>query len=152
MATAPFPRHHGPMERSITVDVAAPAEHVWQVLSDVGRWPGWTPSVTSVRQADEGPLRVGARVTLSQPRLPTSEYVVTELVPGRTFTWVATRPGVRTTARHDVAALDDGTRVRLSVTQSGWLGAAMGRIYRGLTDRYLAAEANGLRSRCEEHR
>jgi len=26
----------------------------------------------------------------------------------------------------------------------------MGRFYRGLTDRYLANEANGLKARCEE--
>ena len=43
-----------------------------------------------------------------------------------------------------------GARVRLSVTQAGWLGSVMGRFYRGLTDRYLANEANGLKARCEE--
>ena len=40
--------------------------------------------------------------------------------------------------------------MRLSVPQSGRLGAVMGRFYRGLTDRYLANEANGLKARCEE--
>ena len=44
------------------------------------------------------------------------------------------------------------TRVRLSVSQSGWLGAVTGRLYRGLTDRNLADEAEGLRARCEERR
>jgi hypothetical protein len=42
--------------------------------------------------------------------------------------------------------------VRLSVSQSGWLGSVMGRFYRGLTDRYLANEADGLKARCEEQR
>ncbi len=40
--------------------------------------------------------------------------------------------------------------MRLSVSQSGWLGSVMGRFYRGLTDRYLADEANGLKARCEQ--
>ena len=76
---------------------------------------------------------------------------MTELEPSRSFTWVANGPGVLTTARHDAEPLPGGgTRVRLSVSQSGWLGSVMGRFYRGMTDRYLANEANGLKTRCEE--
>ena len=72
---------------------------------------------------------------------------------GTVATWVATGPGVLTTARHTVEPLAGGrTRVQLSVLQSGWLGSVMGRFYRGLTDRYLSNEANGLKARCEESR
>ena len=138
------------MEQSITVDIAAPPEHVWEVLTDVEAWPQWAPTVTSVRRLYDGPLREGSRAEISQPRLPDTEYVVTEVVPGSSFTWVASGPGVRTTARHDAEPLPDGgTRVRLSVSQTGALGSVMGRFYRGLTERYLAGEANGLKARCE---
>lgn len=141
------------MERNITVDIAAPSEQVWEVLSHVERWPDWTPTVTLVRRLDDGPLRMGSRVRISQPRLPETEYVVTEFTAGRSFTWVATVPGVLTTARHVSEPLPGGgTRVLLSVSQGGWLGAVMGRFYRGLTDRYLANEANGLKARCEGER
>jgi uncharacterized protein YndB with AHSA1/START domain len=139
------------MEQSITVDIAAPPERVWEVLSDVEAWSRWTPTVTSVRRLDDGPLHVGSRVRINQPRIPETEYVVSELEPGHSFTWVARGPGVLTTARHDAEPLaDGGTRVRLSVSQSGWLGSVMGRFYRGLTDRYLANEANGLKARSEQ--
>lgn len=139
------------MEQSISVDISAPGERVWDVLADVERWPEWTPTVTSVTRLDGGELRPGSRATIRQPRLPETEYVVTELEPGRSFTWVATGPGVVTTARHLIEPLPGGgTRVRLSVTQSGWLGSVMGRLYRGLTERYLANEAGGLKARCEE--
>jgi uncharacterized protein YndB with AHSA1/START domain len=140
------------MEQSITVDIAAPPERVWEVLSEVDCWPEWTPTVTSARRLDEGPLRPGSRAKIRQPRIPETEYVVTELEPGRSFTWVATGPGVLTTARHDATALPGGgTRVRLAVSQSGWLGSVMGRLfYRTLTERYLADEAGGLKARCEE--
>ena len=141
------------MEQSITVDIAASPERVWEVLSDVEYWSEWTPTVTWVRRLDDGPLRTGSRVRIRQPRVPETEYVVTELEPGRSFTWVASGPGVLTTARHDVGPLPGGgTRVRLSVTQSGLLGSVMGRVYRRLTDRYLANEADGLKVRCEEQR
>lgn len=139
------------MEQSITVDIVAGPARVWEVLTAVEGWPEWTSTVTSVRRPEEGPLRLGSRATISQPRIPETEYVVTELDPERSFTWVATGPGVVSTARHEVEPLPDGrTRVRLSVSQSGWLGTVMGRFYRGLTDRYLANEANGLKTRCEE--
>ena len=141
------------MQQSITVEIAAPAERVWEVLTDVERWPEWTETVTSVKRLDEGPLRRGSRARINQPKIPETEYVVTQLDPGRSFTWVATGPGVRTTARHDVEVLPSGrSRVTLAVEQGGWLGSVMGRFYRGLTDHYLADEASGLKSRCEGER
>ena len=139
------------MEQSVTIEITAAPSRVWDVLTDVEAWPEWTSTVTSVRRLDEGPLRLGSRAKIVQPRIPETEYVVTELSPGSSFTWVASGPGVRTTARHEIEPLSETTtRVRLSVTQSGWLGTVMGRFYRGLTDRYLANEAQGLKDRSEQ--
>ena len=138
------------MGHSVTIDIAAAPTRVWEVLTDVAAWPEWTSTVTSVQRLDDGPLRVGSRAKVVQPRIPDTEYVVTELTPGSSFTWVASAPGVRTTARHEIEPLSEtAARVRLSVSQSGWLGTVMGRFYRGLTDRYLATEAQGLKERSE---
>ena len=138
------------MEQSTKIDVEAPVERVWEVLCEVERWPEWTPTVTSVRRLDDGPLAVGSRVRVEQPRIPPTEYVVTEFESSRSFTWVATGPGVRTTARHLLEELDTGgTRVTLVVEQSGPVGVVMGRFYRQLTDRYLTAEAEGIKARSE---
>ena len=139
------------MEQSAEVDIDAPSSRVWDVLTDVERWPEWAETVTSVTRLDEGPLRLSSRVRVVQPRLPPTEYVVTELSPGQSFTWVAMGTGVRTIARHDVVSLPaGGTRVRLGVEQAGPLGMVIGRIFfKGLTDRYIAAEAAGLKARSE---
>jgi uncharacterized membrane protein len=138
------------MEQSVTVEIGASAERVWEVLADVERWSEWTETVTAVSRLDGGPLRSGSRAKINQPKIPETEYVVTEFEPGRCFTWVATGPGVTTTARHALEPLPGGgTRVRLSVDQAGLVGVVMGRFYRRMTDRYLANEAAGLKARCE---
>jgi uncharacterized membrane protein len=137
------------VEQHITVEVAAPAARVWAILSDAERWPEWTPSVRSVTLHD-GALRLGATATIDQPRIPTVTWTVTALSEGEAFTWESGGPGARTVARHSVESTGDGrSRVTLSVTQSGAVGSVVGRLYRGLTDRYLAMEAAGLKGRAE---
>lgn len=138
------------MEQSATIDITAPSERVWAVLSDVERWPEWTDTVRWVRRLDDGPLRTGSSAKISQPKIPTVDYVVTELEPGTSFTWVSGGGAALTTARHVLEPLPGGgTRVTLSIEQSGWLGSLVGRLYRGITDRYLATEAAGLKARSE---
>ena len=63
---------------------------------------------------------------------------------------MASDPGVRTTARHLLEELGTGgTRVTLAVEQAGPVGVVMGRFNHPLTDRYLAAEAEGIKARSE---
>ncbi|CAN7480230.1 SRPBCC family protein [Knoellia sp. LjRoot47] len=139
------------MEQSTEVDIDASPERVWEVMSDIERWPEWTDTVNAVTRLDSDSLGLGSRVRVEQPRLPATEYVVTEFEPGTGFTWVATGPGVRTTARHRIESRAGSTsRVRLSVQQAGPVGTVMGRLFfRRLTERYLATEAAGLKARCE---
>ncbi|MGA9747429.1 MAG: SRPBCC family protein [Nocardioides sp.] len=139
------------MEQSVEVEIDARPQRVWEVLTDVERWPEWAETVTSVTRLDEGPLTVNSRARIEQPKLPPTQYVVTELSPGASFTWMATSPGVRTIARHEVEPLPRGrTRLRLGVEQAGPLGRVMGRLFfKRLTERYLAAEAAGLKARSE---
>ena len=139
------------MEQSTEVDIDASPDRVWAVMSDVERWPEWADTVTAVTRLGGRNLGLGSRFRVEQPKLPPTEYVVTEVEPGEGFTWVATGPGVRTTARHRVEPVaGSGSRVRLSVEQSGPVGAVMGRLFfRRLTDRYLATEAAGLKARSE---
>ena len=138
------------VEQGTSIEVAAPPVRVWEVLVDVERWPEWTDSVSSVRLLGDGPLAVGSRVEVSQPRIPQGTYTVTALDPGRAFTWEQRQPGSTVSAHHECTPLPDGgTRVELRVVMSGALGGVVGRLYRGLTERYLAMEAAGLKARAE---
>jgi uncharacterized membrane protein len=133
------------------VDIEAPAGVVWDVFSDVERWPEWTASVTRVIAFDGPGLAVGKRFEIKQPRMPKLVWEVTELVPGASWTWVQRSPGGHTVARHDVAAASDRTtRVRQQLEQRGPIGAAVGLLMRGMTRRYLNLEAAGLKARSEQ--
>jgi uncharacterized protein YndB with AHSA1/START domain len=137
------------MQQSIAVDIDAPAARVWEVLSDAERWPEWTTSVRKVTLLDGG-LRVGARAAIEQPRIGRTVWTVTSMDEGHGFVWEAKGLGFHATARHSIEETGAGhARAHLSVEQSGWLGSVMDRVYRRLTERYLALEAAGLKSRSE---
>ncbi len=70
-----------------TFAVNAPAERVWEVLTDFDRWAEWNPSIPSI----EGEPRVGSTValTLVMPGRPSAKVKarLTEVVPGRRLVW-----------------------------------------------------------------
>ena len=142
------------MEFSITTDIDAPADVVAAVLADVERWPEWTPTVTRVERLDGStlPIAVNSRIRIVQPKVPPAEWTVTALEAGRGFRIESRSPGATVVANHWVERIDDGqrSRVTLSVTFSGWLGKLIGRMMRGLNERYIAQEAAGLKRRSEE--
>ena len=140
------------MRFEATIEVAAPAQLVFDVYSDVERWPEWTESVTSVQRLDEGPFRVGSRARINQPRLPTAEWEVVELLPGQSFNWVARGPGIRTTGIHAVSGEGEPVTVTATVEQAGPLGPVLGFLTKGLTERYLQMEVRGLKAHCEMRR
>jgi uncharacterized membrane protein len=135
---------------SISVDIGAPPDRVWAVVSDIERWPEWTPSVKSIQRLDSGPLAPGKRARVHQPRLLPATWVVTEMSRGHSFTWVTSSPGIRVTARHAVYAAAAGSRATLSLVFSGLLSPVVAWLTRSLNDRYLQLEAGGLKRRAEE--
>jgi uncharacterized membrane protein len=137
------------MEYRISVDIEAQPEVVWPVMRDTEHWPEWTASVTSVRLLDKGPLRIGSRALIRQPRFPPAIWRVTALEPGHSFTWRSGMPLMWVYGRHAVERHAKGARATLRLTYEGVLARLMGRWTRDITHRYLAMEAAGLKSRSE---
>lgn len=136
------------LQHTVTVD--APPERVWAVVADVERWPERIPTVHAVERLDAGPLRVGSRTRLQQPRLPTAVWTVTELTEGSSYTWESRSPGVTVTAAHVVEPHPDGSRLTLSVTVSGPMSRIGWLMTRSLTKRYVETEAASLRRVAED--
>jgi hypothetical protein len=138
------------MTFQVSVEIAAPPDVVWDVMSDPERWHEWTASIRGIRLLDDGPLRIGTRALVRQPKFPPALWKVTALDPGRSFTWKAGAPGMWVYGYHAVAPARSGTRATLSVRYEGAAGRLLGRMTRAITGRYLAMEAAGLKQRSEE--
>ena len=135
------------------IEIDASPALVWDVFSDVERWPEWTASVTSLKALDGPGLAVGKRFEIKQPRLPKLVWEVTKVDDGGSWTWEQRSPGGRTIAVHEVAAQPGGgTMVRQRLDQQGPVGGLVGRLMRGTTKRYLDLEAKGLTARSEQLR
>jgi carbon monoxide dehydrogenase subunit G len=132
-----------------TVTIAAPPERVWEVVVDVERWPERIPTVDSVERLDAGPLAVGSRTRLRQPRLSPAVWTVTELTPGSSYTWEARSPGVTVTAGHVVEPHPGGSRLTLALRMSGPLAGLGWLLTRSLTRRYVETEAASIAKAAE---
>ena len=134
-----------------SIEIDAPPQLVWEVFSDVERWPEWTDSVTSLVGRDGSNLAVGKRFSIKQPGMSKLDWKVTEIDPGLSWTWVQRSPGVNVSARHHVIAQPGGrTLVRQQLEQRGVLGALVGRMMIKKTKRFLELEAHGLKARSEQ--
>ncbi|MFS8096068.1 SRPBCC family protein [Lentzea alba] len=132
-----------------SVDIAAPPERVWAVLVDVERWPERIPTVDSVERLDDGPLAVGSRTRLQQPKLSPAVYTVTELTEGSSYTWETKSSGVTVVATHEVEPHPEGSRLTLALTVSGLLAGLGWLMTKSMTERYVETEAASIKAAAE---
>jgi uncharacterized protein YndB with AHSA1/START domain len=133
----------------VTIDIDAPPDRVWAVIADVERWPGWTESVHDLSLTSEGELAIGATARIDLAGATPSTWTVTELEPGRMFTWESKASGVLSVASHVLEPRDGGSRVTLWVKNSGWLATILTPYLAYVGRRNLKWESEGLKRRCE---
>ena len=139
------------MRFETSVDIEAPQQRVWEVLSDLEAWPRRIETVDVVEQMTTAPITVGSLVRLKQPKLPEGVWHVTAWEAPTWFEWRQQSSGVTSVAGHRVTALSrDRSRLTLSMEMRGLIVPLVGRLSKGLIDRYMTTEANGIR-RAAEH-
>src|SRR4051812_33702777 len=104
-----------------SVEIDAPNHLVWDVFTDVERWPEMTASVTRLTALDGPGIVVGKRFAITQPRMPKElVWEVTQVDPGVSWTWRQKAPGATTLATHEVVAQGpDRTVVTQRIDQRG---------------------------------
>jgi uncharacterized membrane protein len=135
-------------EQSIEID--ATPQRVWDVLTDLEAWPQRIETVDFVELLTPAPIGEGSRVRLKQPKLPEGTWDVTVWQAPSFFEWRQQSSGVTSVAGHRVEALGDGrSRLNLELEMNGVLIPIIGRLYRGLTNRYMTLEAEGMKRAAE---
>jgi uncharacterized protein YndB with AHSA1/START domain len=138
------------MEYRTSIEIDAPPEVVWAVLTDVERWPEWTKSMQHVEFVEGAGLKQGTKVRIKQPRLPVMVWEVVDVEPRRVFTWQATSGGMASVGDHRLSvASPNRTTAEFGIGQSGALAPIIGLFTAGLTRRYVQMEAEGLKRRSE---
>lgn len=135
---------------STSLLINANQEAVWNVLSDVVRWPLWTPTVTEVEALNTPELKLGNRFKVVQPKLQPAEWTVTELSKSN-FKWEAKSLGMHMAADHILQPgnAKQQTLLTLTFTFNGWLGKLIGKLYGKITKEYLQTEAQSLKDKVE---
>jgi hypothetical protein len=115
---------------SAAADTAAPADDLWAVWADLGRWPLWSPMHRSVTWTSAAGPAAGAtfdqHIDLGFPLGTTTEHVTIDLLePARRVSWSGDANGVRSCHLwHFTPGPSGGTHVR-DVEVFGGLPAAL---------------------------
>ena len=110
---------------SATIQIDAPPEAVWAVLTDLSRYPEWNPLF---REAS-GQVAAGNRIKLrsvhpANGRLMTVRPKITVADPGVELTWTSSLPGIISGEhRFTLTPAGGGTRLEQSEAFHGLLAA-----------------------------
>ena len=133
-----------------SIDIDAPQQRAWDVLSDLEAWPQRIETVDTVELLTPAPIGTGSRVRLKQPKLPEGVWEITTWDAPAYFEWTQKMTGTTTVAGHRVESLGDGrSRLTLTLDMRGLLFAIVGRFYKDLTNRYMTLEAEGMKRAAE---
>jgi uncharacterized membrane protein len=136
------------VERSIEIE--APQQRVWDVLTDLEAWPQRIETVDAVELLTPRPITTGSRVRLTQPKLPVSDWDVTAWDAPSFFAWTQKGGGTTSVAGHRVEALGGGrSRLTLTLDMRGLLVPIMAVFYRKLTNDYMNLEAERMKRAAE---
>lgn len=134
------------------IGIAAPAEVIWDIVYDVGRWHEWNPTYPKV----EGQIRIGETLNVTVALPGQSPQVirpkVLEWAPPTQLHWQLTMLGgaIRTIRYVEIDALTEaGCVVDNGELFGGLMGPSLGRRVAGAARRGFRAMNEALKARAE---
>jgi uncharacterized membrane protein len=133
-----------------TIEIDAPQQRVWDVLSDLEAWPRRIETVDAVELLTPAPITRGSQVRLKQPKLGEATWDITTWDAPSSFEWTQKTGGITSVAGHRVEALGEGrARLTLTLDMRGFLTPVIALFYKGLTNRYMTIEVEGMKRAAE---
>lgn len=135
-----------PVRSSRSIQVAAPPEVVWDVLTGFADWPKWNPDVKSM--SFDGPLEPGS--TFRWKSGPgTIVSTLEEVDPPRRVRWRGRTMSIAALHEYRLEPRDGGTRVETEETFSGLLARLMRGSLQKTLDRALEQGLEQLKAEAE---
>lgn len=113
-----------PVSSRREIQVSAPPEVVWEVLTDFGRWPEWNPEVKSM--SFEGPLAPGSMFRWKAGP-GTIVSTLEELDPPRYVRWRGRTMSIAAIHEWRLEPRDGGTHVETEESFSGLIARVLRR-------------------------
>jgi carbon monoxide dehydrogenase subunit G len=116
-----------------SIDIDAPAERVWALVDKLEEWPQWMPSIKKIERVSQGPLAVGAQlsVTAKVSRLTVRLLMtVTEFVAERNVVLEGKALGTKLARFYALEPVNGKTKLTIGGDVSGalaWLACRGGR-------------------------
>jgi hypothetical protein len=128
-----------PVVGTSEIEIDAPAQTVWDVLTAIDRWPTWNPDVKSVSM--EGPVAPGS-VFRWKAGPGTITSTIQRVEPPRLIAWTGRTFGIKAIHFYRLETRDGRTFVRTEESYDG----IVARLLRGSLQKTLdTALADGLR-------
>ena len=121
-----------------------------RLTCDLEAWPQRIETVDVVELLTPAPVGAGSRVRLKQPKLGEGTWEVTAWDAPSYFEFRQQSGGVTNVAGHRVEALEEGrSRLTLTLDMRGLLVPVVALFWKGLTNRYMTVEAQGMKRAVE---
>jgi uncharacterized protein YndB with AHSA1/START domain len=128
------------------VDIAASSERVWDLLSNIDRWPQWNALVQAAELS--GPLLPGSVFRWKSKGL-TIVSTLQDVTPNQRLTWTGKAFGTRAIHTWEIAETDRGVVLRTAESFDGWLPRLMPRSMQRTLDATLPAWLQAIKSEAE---
>jgi uncharacterized protein YndB with AHSA1/START domain len=145
-ALPPAPQANAPVVGTGEIDIAAPIDVVWSVLTDIAEWPSWNPEVKTA--AIDGGLTPGSRF-----RWEAGAGTITSRIEGveapRLIVWTDRTMGIRATHTWQLAEHRAGTLVRTTETFEGPIASIFRRPLQKAIDQAIRSGVVFVKAECE---
>jgi hypothetical protein len=128
------------------LEIAAPPETVWDVLTAIERWPSWNPDVKSMSM--QGPVAEGS-VFRWQAGPGTITSTIRRVEPPRLIAWTGKTLGIRAIHFYWLEPRDGKTLVRTEESYEGLVARLLRGMLQKTLDRALAEGLHHLKNEAE---
>jgi uncharacterized protein YndB with AHSA1/START domain len=130
------------------IQIAATPERVWDLLSNIDRWPTWNALVQSAVLS--GPLRPGSVFKWKSKGMAIMS-TLQEVTPNQRLSWTGRAFGTRAIHTWEIEEADRGVVLRTEESFDGWLPKLMPKTMQRTLDETLPSWLKAIKSEVERH-